>query len=144
VDPELSAQLRELVKESLLGLLSEQSSLSHPQVGELFRNVCTTCDLGLSTLMQLAGGAMLGRQDKLRELLARRVKRVTVRPFMDMHTMLEERLLQCCVHVGTRSESEAHQCAPFCAVQAWPALGRQKLSEQAQRETIALREESAL
>jgi 7,8-dihydro-6-hydroxymethylpterin dimethyltransferase len=128
VDPELSAQLRALVKESLLGLLSEQSSLSHPQVGELFRNVCTHCDLGLSTLLRLAGDAMLGRQDQLRELLGRRVKRITIKPFMDINTMLEERLLQCCVHVGTRSEAGTHQCAPFCAVQAWPALGRQKLS----------------
>ena len=128
VDPELSAQLRGLVKDSLLGLLSEQSSLSHPQVGELFRNVCESCDLGLSTLLRLAGDAVLGRQERLRELLGRRVKRITIKPFMDMHTMLEERLLQCFVHVGTRGEEDTHQCAPFCAVQAWPALGRQRLS----------------
>ena len=37
---------------------------------------------------------------------------------------LEERLLQCCVHVGTEGE-RGHQCAPFCAVQAWPALSAQ-------------------
>ena len=40
--------------------------------------------------------------------------------------MIEERLVQCCVHVGTRSSQD--QCAPFCAVQAWPALGRQRMS----------------
>lgn len=131
VDPELSAQLRALVKESLLGLFSEQSSLSHPQIGDLFRNICDNCDIGLSTLMRLAGDAMLGRQDQLRELLARRVKRITIKPFMDINTMIEERLLQCCVHVGTQGEDAAHQCAPFCAVQAWPALARQKLSERA-------------
>ena len=131
VDPELSAHLRGLVKESLLGLLSEQSSLSHPQVGELFRNVCATCDLGLSTLLHLAGSAVLGRQDQLRDLLARRVKRITVKPFMDMHTMLEERLLQCCTHVGTQGEDAAQQCVPFCAAQAWPTLARQKLAAQA-------------
>jgi uncharacterized radical SAM superfamily Fe-S cluster-containing enzyme len=136
VDPELSAQLRELVKESLLGLLSEQSSLAAPQVGDLFRNICENCDIGLSTLLRLAGGAVLGRQDQLRELLARRVKRITIKPFMDINTMLEERLLQCCVHVGTVSADDAHQCAPFCAVQAWPALSRQKLSERAGRELI--------
>lgn len=131
VDPELSAQLRTLVKESLLGLFSEQSSLSHPEIGELFRNVCATCDIGMSTLLRLAGNALIGRQDQLRELLARRVKRITIKPFMDINTMLEERLLQCCVHVGTQGADDAHQCAPFCAVQAWPALGRQKLSERA-------------
>ena len=140
VDPELSAHLRGLVKESLLGLLSEQSSLSHPQVGELFRNVCATCDLGLSTLLRLAGSAVLGRQDQLRDLLARRVKRITVKPFMDMHTMLEERLLQCCTHVGTQGVDAAQQCVPFCAAQAWPTLARQKLAARA----ALPREEEAL
>lgn len=131
VDPELSATLRDLVKESLLGLLSEQSSLTHPQIGELFHTICENCDLGLNTLLRLAGNAVLGRQDELRAVLARRVKRITVKPFMDMHTMIEERLLQCCVHVGTQSEADAHQCTPFCAAQAWPALSAQKLSERA-------------
>jgi hypothetical protein len=136
VDPELSAQLRVLVKESLLGLFSEQSSLAAPQVGDLFRNICENCDIGLSTLLRLAGDAVTGRTDQLRELLGRRVKRITVKPFMDMNTMLEERLLQCCVHVGTVSDAAAHQCAPFCAVQAWPALGRQRLSERARQDVI--------
>jgi hypothetical protein len=68
-----------------------------------------------------------------------RVKRITIKPFMDMHTMLEERLLQCCVHVGTARDGEAepaHQCAPFCAVQAWPALGAQKLSARARADAL--------
>lgn len=128
-DREIPAQLRTLVKQSLLGLLSEQSALTHPTITDLFRNICENCDLGLSTLVQLAGSALFGRQQQLRELVARRIKRITVKPFMDIHTMLEERLLQCCVHVGTASEVQ-HQCAPFCAIQAWPQLGRLKLSEQ--------------
>jgi len=55
---------------------------------------------------------------------------------MDMNTMLEERLLQCCVHVGTqRGGPEAeHQCAPFCAVQAWAPLADTKLAEVARQE----------
>jgi uncharacterized radical SAM superfamily Fe-S cluster-containing enzyme len=130
VDPELSADLRRLVKESLLGLFSESSSLAQAGIGDLFRNVCTACDLGLSTLARLAGEAMLGRRDALRDLLGRRVKRITVKPFMDMHMMIEERLAQCCVHVGTKGEL-GHQCVPFCAAQAWPALHRLKLSERA-------------
>jgi uncharacterized radical SAM superfamily Fe-S cluster-containing enzyme len=130
VDAELSADLRRLVKESLLGLFSESSSLAQPGIGELFRNVCTACDLGLSTLARLAGEAMVGRRAALRELLGRRVKRITVKPFMDLHTMIEERLAQCCVHVGTEGEL-GHQCVPFCAAQAWPALHRLKLSERA-------------
>ena len=128
-DTELPRQLRVAVQESLLGLLSEQSSLSHPQIGDVWRNICENCDLGMSTLATLASSALPGRRRKIRKLLGERVVRITVKPFMDMSTMLEERLLQCCVHVGTRSDQD--QCAPFCAVQAWPALGRQRLSVSA-------------
>ena len=127
VDPDLNGQLRTLVRQALLGLLSEQTSLTHPALPDLFRDVCEACDLGLSTLVKLAGRAVTGRGEPLRDLVGRRIKRVTVKPFMDAHTMLEERLLQCCVHVGAES-AEQHQCAPFCAAQAWGELGAQKLA----------------
>jgi 7,8-dihydro-6-hydroxymethylpterin dimethyltransferase len=126
-DSELPARLRGVVRESLLGLLSEQSSLSHPQVGDLWRDLCENCDLGVSTLATLALSKLPGQRQRLRRLLAERVKRITVKPFMDLSTMIEERLTQCCVHVGTRSADGADQCAPFCAVQAWPRLSRQRL-----------------
>ncbi|MBC7299616.1 MAG: radical SAM protein [Nocardia sp.] len=124
-DSELPAELRVAVRESLLGLLSEQSSLSHPEIGRVWRNICENCDLGMSTLLTLASSALPGRRRRLRTLLGERVVRITVKPFMDMSTMIEERLTQCCVHVGTRADAD--QCAPFCAVQAWPALSRQRL-----------------
>jgi hypothetical protein len=126
-DTELPGALRAAVKESLLGLLSEQSSLSHPRVGDLWRDICENCDLGLSTLMTLASSSLPGGQARLRRLLGERVKRITVKPFMDLATMIEERLAQCCVHVATRGDEGAHQCAPFCAVQAWPALSARRL-----------------
>lgn len=128
-DSEIPRELRLAVQESLLGLLSEQSSLSHPQVGDLWRNICENCDLGVSTLLTLASSALPGRRRKLRAMLGERVVRITVKPFMDLSTMIEERLTQCCVHVGTRADQD--QCAPFCAVQAWPELSRQRLSAQA-------------
>jgi len=130
------------VKESLLGLLSEQSSLTHPSLAGLFRDVCEACDLGLSTLLRFAGDALVGNRARFRRLVGERIKRVTVKPFMDVHTMLEERLLQCCVHVGTRAsdaDGGAHQCAPFCAAQAWAPIAAQKLSERARgRDAAAL------
>ncbi|MGV0772744.1 radical SAM protein [Mycobacterium syngnathidarum] len=135
-DTEIPRQLRMAVQESLLGLLSEQSSLSHPQIGDVWRAICESCDLGMGTLLTLASSGLPGRRRKIRALLGERVVRLTVKPFMDMSTMIEERLIQCCVHVGTRSpqpDSAQHQCAPFCAVQAWPALGRQRLSLSAGR-----------
>ncbi|HSK33804.1 MAG TPA: hypothetical protein VK903_09990, partial [Propionicimonas sp.] len=131
-DTEIPAQIRELVKASLLGLMSEVTSFTHPTVTDLFRNICENCDLGMATLAKMAGGAVLGGRRKVRDMIGTRIKRITVKPFMDMNTMLEERLLQCCIHVGTASETQ-HQCAPFCAVQAWPQLSRTKLSERAGR-----------
>ncbi len=125
-DTAIPQQMRMAVQESLLGLLSEQSSLSHPQIGEVWRTICEICDLGMSTLLTLAASALPGRQCKIRRLLGERIVRITIKPFMDMSTMIEERLLQRCVHVGRRSAQD--QRAPFCAVQAWPALARQRMS----------------
>lgn len=131
-DSEVPQELRLAVRESLLGLLSERSSLSHPQIGDIWRGICANCDLGMPTLLTLASTALPGQRRRLRRLLGERVVRITVKPFMDISTMLEERLVQCCVHVGTRSSQD--QCAPFCAVQAWPELGRQRLSVSAGRQ----------
>jgi hypothetical protein len=99
-------------------------------VGSLWRDICENCDLGISTLTTLVSSSLPGGRNRLRKMLGERVKRITVKPFMDLHTMIEERLLQCCVHVATRREDAPepqHQCAPFCAVQAWPALSAQRL-----------------
>lgn len=107
------------MKDSLLGLLSEQSSLSHPSIGNIWKDICENCDLGIGTLTRPAASSRPGQRRRLRELLGERVLRVTVKPFMDVHTMSEERLTQCCVHVATVNElTDAHQGAPFCAVQA--------------------------
>jgi len=127
-DSAIPLELRNLMKTSLLDLLSEQSSLSHPRTMDLWKNICTQCDLGIGTLTTLAAGKLPGQQQRLRRLLAERVTRIMVKPFMDMSTMIEERLTQCCVHVGTKGDDGEHQCAPFCAVQAWPALAQQRMS----------------
>ncbi|HQZ00705.1 MAG TPA: hypothetical protein PKV13_14580, partial [Propionicimonas sp.] len=121
-------QLRELMKNSMLDLLSEQATLTNPRTGQLWQNICTQCDLGIGTLATLASGKLPGGEERMRNLLAERVKRITVKPFQDISNMLEERLTQCCVHVGTFSDDGDPQCAPFCAVQAWGKLGRQRAS----------------
>ena len=127
-DDALPTSLRSAVKQSLLDLLSEQSSLSHPSMAGIWRDVCSGCDLGIGTLATLAAGRLPGQREKLRALLGERVLRITVKPFMDMNTMIEERLTQCCVHVATVGDDGGHQCAPFCAVQAWAPLSRQRIS----------------
>ena len=122
------------MKQSLLDLLSEQSSLSHPSIASLWKDICVGCDLGIGTLTKLAASALPGQHGRLRRFLGERVKRITVKPFMDINTMIEERLTQCCVHVATVNEvpgpagEAVHQCAPFCAVQAWAPLSRRRLS----------------
>lgn len=132
-DLEIPRKLRTALKGSLLDLLSEQNSLTHPDLMGAWRDVCTACDLGISTLATLAAGSLPGGQERMRALLADRVVRITVKPFMDVHTMIEERLTQCCVHVGTTGEGGAHQCAPFCAVQAWRPLSDSRLSTSTAR-----------
>jgi uncharacterized radical SAM superfamily Fe-S cluster-containing enzyme len=128
-DDAIPEQLRAVVKGSLLDLLSEQSSLSHPSMSSIWRDICTSCDLGIGTLATLAASRLPGQHERMRRLLGERVLRVTVKPFMDMNTMIEERLTQCCVHVATvNAASGAHQCAPFCAVQAWGPLSRSRIS----------------
>src|SRR5689334_113053 len=127
-DDAIPEQLRAVVKGSLLDLLSEQSSLSHPSMASIWSDICQNCDLGIGTLAVLATSALPGQHKRLRKLLGERVVRVTVKPFMDMHTMIEERLTQCCVHVGTVAADGGHQCAPFCAVQAWAPLAERKLA----------------
>ncbi|MCI9886931.1 radical SAM protein [Micrococcales bacterium 31B] len=128
-DSNLNQAIREAVKTSLLDLLSEQSSLSHPSMTDIWRDLCQACDLGIGTLTTLAASKLPGQHQRLRTLLAKRIKRITIKPFMDINTMIEERLTQCCVHVATvNAETSAHQCAPFCAVQAWAPLARGKLS----------------
>lgn len=126
---DIADELRDAVRTSLLGLLSEQQSLSHPTITDLFQIVCQTCDIGIGGMLRLAGAALVGgRRRELRRMLSERIVRITVKPFMDMSTMIEERLLQCCVHVGTKN-GNADQCAPFCAVQAWAPLADQRLSD---------------
>ena len=107
-DQDIPARLRASVKDSLLGLLSEQSSVSHPDIGRIWKDICTTCDIGIGTLTTLAASRLPGQAHRLRTMLAERVVRITVKPFMDINTMIEERLTQCCVHVATVNRLPDH------------------------------------
>ncbi len=117
-----------VVGESLRGLLSNRMSPADPHLRDLFADVGSVCDLGIGSLLRTVGA---GNRRRLRRLAATRIKRIQVKPFMDLHTMIEERLLQCCVHVGTVA-GDRHQCVPFCAAQAWPALSAMKVADAAE------------
>lgn len=133
VDPQISDDLRDLVRDALRGLHTSRASLADGGVRRLFATVGYGLDLGVGALVRHAGQTA-DDQAALRALLATRVKRLQVKPFMDINTLIEERLLQCCVHVATMANGR-HQAAPFCAVQAWPALAEMKLGHQ----TVATR-----
>ena len=128
VDPHISDDLRDLVRDSLRGLHTSRASLADGGVRRLFATVGYALDLGVGALVRHAGEAAED-QEALRALLGTRVKRMQVKPFMDINTLIEERLLQCCVHVATTAEGR-HQAAPFCAVQAWPNLAEMKLGHR--------------
>lgn len=124
VDPSISLELKQLVKSSLGSLFSSRSVMVDRRFADLFRNLNSVCDLGIRGLLQ--GTATLSHdQNRLRRLLATRVKRIQVKPFMDIDTMLEERLLQCCVHVGV--DGSRHMAVPFCAAQCWSEVSSAKI-----------------
>jgi len=139
-DQVLPGDLRTLVAEALRGLHREGASLAQPEIRELFATVCGRCDLGLTSLLKAGFGRGVGADDRraLRRLVGERVVRLTVKPFMDLDVMIEERLLQCCVHAGTVGLDGQQQCVPFCAAQAWGPLADQKLAAVA-REAVSWR-----
>jgi len=139
-DSDFNKEVREIVKSSLMDLLSEQSSLSHPTMVDIWRDICVNCDLGIGTLTTLAASKLPGQHQRMRRMLAERVLRITIKPFMDINTMIEERLIQCCVHVATvNEETSNHQCAPFCAVQAWKPLSDSRISTATGQRKLSLR-----
>ena len=71
--------------------------------------------------------------------IALRVKRVSIKTFMDPWTLNVERLQQCCVHVGS-TDGEANPVrVPFCARQIFGGLRRHTSAGMVPaRELIAL------
>ena len=111
-DRELPARLRRLLKDSLLGP-AQRPGLAHPPE----RAPAPAQRLRPLRPRRRHPGPLATRpgaegRRRIRELLAHRVKRIVVKPFMDIHTMLEERLQQCCVHVGSGAKTAATSARP--------------------------------
>jgi uncharacterized radical SAM superfamily Fe-S cluster-containing enzyme len=113
----------EALWESLTGLMSETAMISRPELIDYLLDVCEVCDLGVRGFIKNLGGWLLDRGTVPVEALARRVKRVSIKTFMDPWTMNVERLQQCCVHVGSTDGGDPVRI-PFCARQAFGALRR--------------------
>ena len=125
--------------ESLTGLLSETAMVSRKEVIDYLLDVCEVCDLGVSGFIKSLGRWITDRGQAPMADIALRVKRVSIKTFMDPWTLNIERLQQCCVHVGS-TDGEANPVrVPFCARQIFGGLRRHTSAGMVPaRELIAL------
>lgn len=96
----VSTPLSQMIREGVLQrVFSEQQSVRAPALALDLARLCD-CVPGVS---QLLGGLqeLLAKRKDAADRAAERTFRVTVKMFMDAHTLHEARLRQCCVHTGT-------------------------------------------
>ncbi len=104
------------VRTALGGVMSESMTLSRPELLAHLKTICTACDAGgFGEMLRLAfvPGATA-------RFVGERVKRVTVKHFMDADTLITERLEQCCVHVAGAGNDVVRM--PFCAARLFPKV----------------------
>jgi uncharacterized radical SAM superfamily Fe-S cluster-containing enzyme len=104
------------IRNALTSVMSETMTLSRPELAGHLKTLCETCGLGgITDLLRLA----FGRGATVR-FVGERVKRVTVKHFMDADTLITERLEQCCVHVAGAGNDPVRM--PFCAARLFPKV----------------------
>lgn len=104
------------VRDALTGVMSETMTLSRPELVKHLRTLCATCDIGgVADLLRLAFAPGAAAR-----FVGERVKRVTVKHFMDADTLITERLEQCCVHVAGAGNDPVRM--PFCAARLFPKV----------------------
>ena len=108
---------------ALVGMMSETTLVSRPELIDHVLRICEACDLGVTGFVKNLGMWLFDR-DRAVEELALRVKRISVKTFMDAWTLNIERLQQCCVHVGSTNGEENPVRIPFCARQLFGGLRR--------------------
>lgn len=108
---ELSSPVMELVRSGALGrLFSSEFSPGSTQLAHDVSQVCS-CIAGVTRL--IGGLSMLwsgkpGLKSRTGAQLGERTFRITIKQFMDSHTLISHRLRQCCVHTGT-FEADPHR-----------------------------------
>jgi uncharacterized radical SAM superfamily Fe-S cluster-containing enzyme len=104
------------VRDALAGVMSESMTLSRPELVGHLKTICTACDLGgFGEMLRLAFAP--GASSRF---VGERVKRVTIKHFMDANTLITERLEQCCVHVAGAGTDVVRM--PFCAARLFPKV----------------------
>ena len=104
------------IRGALTNVMSESMTLSRPELLANLRAICTACDLdGFGGLLAAAF-----RPSSTAAFVGERVKRVTIKHFMDADTLITERLEQCCVHVAGAGNDPVRM--PFCAARLFPKV----------------------
>jgi 7,8-dihydro-6-hydroxymethylpterin dimethyltransferase len=119
------------VRAALGGVMSESMTLSRPELVGHLKTICSACDVGgLGELLKLAfvPGATA-------RFVGERVKRVTIKHFMDANTLITERLEQCCVHVAGAGNDVVRM--PFCAARLFPKVRARTLGGAVARGALA-------
>ncbi|MGN6809279.1 MAG: radical SAM protein, partial [Thermomicrobiales bacterium] len=116
--------------QALLGMMSETTTITRPELLDYVLTLCDNCDLGLTGFVRQVTHTLL-RRDVPVEPISKRLKRFTVKSFMDAWTLNAERLQQCCVHVGSTDDEANPVRVPFCARQLFGDLRRRTSAGQA-------------
>jgi hypothetical protein len=105
----------------LSALLSGSMSVSRTEMVEHLVGLAGACRLDVGGFVRTLARSVLGGRDGIEDA-ALRVKRISVKGFMDAWTLNVERLRQCCVHVGTIEDGAGPVRIPFCARNVVPGL----------------------
>ena len=115
--------------QALLGMMSETTTITRHELLDYVLTLCDNCDLGLTGFVRQVTHTLL-RRDVPAEPISKRLKRFTVKSFMDAWTLNAERLQQCCVHVGSTDDEANPVRVPFCARQLFGDLRRRTSAGQ--------------
>ncbi|HEX2916343.1 MAG TPA: radical SAM protein [Chloroflexia bacterium] len=110
-----------VIQAALTGMMSETTTITRPELVDYLLNLCESCDLGLSQFAKGVGRLVLRGESPV-ETVTKRMKRITIKSFMDAWTLNVERLQQCCVHVGSTASDSNPVRVPFCARQLFSEL----------------------
>ncbi len=119
----------EEIKAALMGMMSETTTITRPELIDYMLNLCENCDLGLNNFIATVTKSLLKRENPI-ETVTKRMKRLTIKSFMDAWTLNVERLQQCCVHVGSTDAEMSPIRVPFCARQLFGELRRKTSAGQ--------------
>ena len=109
------------IRAALTGMMSETTTITRPELVDYLLDICEQCDLGINNFVKSVATMVIKRETPA-ETIVKRVKRLTVKSFMDAWTLNLERLQQCCVHVGSIDGESNPLRIPFCARQLFKEL----------------------